>query len=277
MTDPVIIDSGPSPRGWSYYGTFLRCPMLFFWKYVYPRARSLGFNDTTPPLARGTIFHVGRAHRDARQWARENGKDENRVLSPIDAMNECARRIGPVGEERLPTVHAMFQAYCERYPYETFKIVAVEELMTINFGGALYTARLDRVCQDRDGKIRIQDTKTTARLDSGTLRKYTNHGQFYGHYFLGRNFYGDAFGGVTVDMAGEDLKFERKPPEPSPFMLRNFPALIETTHDRIEAARRQYGDDQDGWARLANPDEQTCYGKYGVCSCLELCRWGRTQ
>jgi len=274
MTSSVIIDSGPSPRGWSYYSTFLRCPMLFFWKYVYADSKRLAFNDTKPWLARGTLFHVGRAHLDAQQWARENGKDENAILGPIEAMRVCADRIGEFGQEKLPVVIEMFHAYRQRYPYESFAIVAVEELLSIQFGDALYTARLDRVCRERNGKIYVHDTKTTSRLDSGAIRKYTLHGQFFGHFYLGRKHFGDAFGGVIVDMIDENGQCVRKPIDPAPFMLRKFPDLIQRTNDRIERAREMFGVDQEAWATLANPDEQTCSGKYGACSCLELCRWG---
>jgi hypothetical protein len=274
VTVPYIIDSGPSPRGWSYYSTFLRCPMLFFWKYVYADAKRLGFNDTTGPLARGTLFHVGRAHLDAQQWARENGKREDAILGPIEAMRVCAERIGEWGREKIGVAESMFHAYRQRYPFESFRIVAVEELAEIHFGSALYTARMDRVCREPNGRVYVHDTKTTVRLDGGTARKYTNHGQFFGHFYLGRKVYGDAFGGVIVDMIDEQGNCVRKPMEPAPFMLRRFPTLIEFAAERIDKMIATWGTDPESWAMFANPDEQTCFGKYGQCSCLELCRWG---
>lgn len=274
MSEPIIIDSGPSPRGWSYYSTFLRCPLLFFWKYVYGPAHFTSRGDSAPWLARGTMFHVGRAHLDAQQWARENGKDESKILGPLEAIKVCAERLGEYGAEKLPIAEAMFHAYRQRYPFEAFRVVAVEELLSIEFGSALYTARLDRVVHERDGRIYVHDTKTTSRLDSGTIRKYTLHGQFFGHWYLGRKHFGDRFGGVIVDMVGEDLQCKRAPVEPAPFMLRNFPDLIETTNARIERCRETFGMDPERWAVAANPDEQVCFGKYGQCSQLEKCRWG---
>ena len=276
MTDPVIIDSGPSPRGWSYYSTFLRCPMLFFWKYVYADAHRLGFQDTTGPLARGTLFHVGRAHLDAQQYARENGKDPNKILGPLDAMRVCADHIGEWGREKLPIAESMYHAYRQRYPFEAFRVIGVEHLAEVYFGSARYTARLDRVVEER-GKVYIHDTKTTARLEPGAIRKFTLHGQFFGHHYLGRHLYGDAFGGVVIDIVGEDGQCQRRSVEPAPFMMRKFPGVIERASDRIDATKQMCGVDPEMWAASANPDEQTCFGKYGQCSCLELCRWGVTR
>src|SRR5574340_1107447 len=109
--DPVIIYSGPSERGWSYYSKFLRCPMLFYWKHVYANANRFGWNDYTYALTRGTLVHVGLAHHYARQWARENGKDEQRVISPIEAIRVKARQIGEIGEEMRSVAEEMLAAY----------------------------------------------------------------------------------------------------------------------------------------------------------------------
>jgi hypothetical protein len=249
--------------------------MLFFWKYVYADAKRLGFHDTTGPLARGSMFHVARAHLDAQQWARENGRDENAILGPLEAMKVWAGRVGEVAEEKIPVVESMFWAYRQRYPFETFKILGVEDLKEIRFGDALYTARLDRVVREPSGRVFIHDTKTTGRVDASTVKKYVLHGQFFGHTYLGRLHYGDAFGGVIIDVVGEDGQCVRRPCEPAPFMLRRFPDVIKIAAERIEFTKRHCGVDPEAWAACSNPDEQTCFGKYGMCSCLELCRWGR--
>lgn len=272
--DPVLIDSGPSERGWSYYSDFLRCPMLFFWRHIYARREGFGWNDTTGPLARGTMFHVARAHFDAQCWARENGKDPSKIVGPEEAIGYMAKRIGDVAREMQPVVESMWRAYRARYPVESFKIVAVEEPVSMNFGPAFYTARLDRVVQEKDGRIDIHDTKTTARMEAKTVRKYTLHGQFFGFHYLGRKTWGDRFGGVVIDAIDEEGNCTRQRPQPAPFMMQAFPRIVEAAHLQIEAAKSVFGDSQEGWASIAHPDERICYSPYGQCSAFELCRWG---
>jgi hypothetical protein len=272
-----IIDSGPSERGWSYFAAFLRCPMLFFWKYVYAKRNALGWNDTTAPLARGTLVHVGLGHYYARKWAQENGRDPDRILAPLEAMRMKAEMIGDVGQEMLPVATSMVEAYWKRYPTDSFKVVAIEEPLFTHFFGAYYTARLDRVVQERDGKIYIHDIKTTARMESKTQRKYTLHGQFFGQHFLGMKAYGDRFGGVIIDIIDESGKCERTRPLPAPFMLRTFPQRIERTHARIQETIARCGVDQEKWAAEAATDEQICFGPYGQCPAFEICRWGRSE
>lgn len=276
MTAPFIIDSGPSARGWSYYAAFLRCPMLFFWKYVYARRQGLGWNDTTPPLARGTLVHVGLAHHYARKWAVANGRDPERIPEPLTAMRIKSEQIGDVGIEMLPVAVAMVGSYWKAWPVDSFDVVSVEQPVEIKFGSATLTARVDRTVQDRSTrKILFHDIKTSARLEGKTVYKYTNHGQFFGHTFIGRAMYGDRFGGVMIDIIDERGEVKRIPPEPAPFALRTFPSRIERANERIEECKRRHGDSQEAWMSEAVTDEQTCVGPYGKCPAFDLCRWGK--
>ena len=61
----VLIDSGVSSRGWSYYGKFARCPRLFAYEYKLDLA--LGDSDG---FTRGSMTHTGLAHLYAR-WSIE--------------------------------------------------------------------------------------------------------------------------------------------------------------------------------------------------------------
>lgn len=273
MTPPIIIDSGPSERGWSFYSKFLRCPQLFFWKHIYADAHRLGWNDATAPLTRGTLVHVGLAHYYAQQWARENGFDPSKILAPLDAVARKAEQMGDLGAEMRPVAEAMLGSYWRRYPVESFHVVAVEEPMEIMFGDARYTARLDLVVEER-GKVYIYDTKTTARMEAKTFPKYTLHGQFFGAWYLGRQRWGDKFGGIVINAVSEDGECLRRPQEPAPFMLRKFPLIIKRAAGDIGRMTNLYGSDQDAWE--ARPDEQICFGPYGRCSAFELCRWGHS-
>ena len=274
MSDLPIIDSGPSERGWSYYAAFLRCPMLFFWRYVYTPKTGQRWSDYSHALARGTLVHVGLAHYYAQMWALQNGRDPDRIPPPETAMPIVADRIGDLGREMLPVAVEMVRAYLQRYPLETFRVIAVEEPVAMRFGEALYTARLDLTVQEPDGRIYVYDTKTTSMMKSQTVRRYTLHGQFFGQAYLARSKWGDSFGGVVVNVIDETGRCHRERTPPSPFMFRHFPGVIEVTAKNIEHAKEVNGDDAGKWASFAAPDEQICFGPYGQCPAFDLCRWG---
>lgn len=273
MSDGVfIIDSGPSERGWHYFAEFMKCPMRFYWSEVDPQHR--GREENKAALARGTLVHVGLAHHFARRYAIENGHDPERVLNPLTAMAVMAERLGSVGAEMLDVARFMVTSYLARYPEETFKVVGIERAREIVFHGVRYTARIDREVMEPDSRIWFHDVKTTSRLRGTSLSQYTLHGQFFGHIHLGRAAYGESFGGVLIDMIDETGECVRKPVEPAPFALRAFPGLVATTASAISNAIETLGTDANKWMMMANPDETICYGKYGACPCVELCRWG---
>jgi hypothetical protein len=271
-----IIDSGPSERGWSYYSTVLRCPQLFYWKYVYPKiaTRPTTFSDYTEPLARGTIFHVAAAHHYARMWARAHGKNEDLVCPPEVAMKIAAAKIGELGEERLPIVQAMWSAYLQRYPVETFEVVAVEQPAEVLIEGVRLTARIDLIVKEPTGRIFIYDHKSSARMESKVMRRYTLHGQRFGLELLGRKLYGDQFGGVVINHITEDCEFVRKSSEPAPWMARKFPLTITLAAALIESLTAKCGTDPSAWP--AFPSDQSCYGPYGACPAIPICQWGPT-
>jgi hypothetical protein len=238
--------------------------MLFFWKYVYTEANRLGFKDTTGPLARGTLFHVGRAHLDAQQWARENGKDETKILGPIEAMQVCAERISEFGL-------APRRGRCST-PTGRLSAGVVPRHRC---GGAARSTSAGRstvawIASRRSRATDLRSRHEAVRLDAERSAN-TRCVEFFGH--VHRSAFTERLWRRDRDMVGEML-VQRRPIEAAPLMLRNFPGLIERAPDRIKETKRQCGTDPDAWARSANPDEQTCFGKYGQCACLELCRWG---
>lgn len=68
MSEPLLIDAGPSKRGWSYYSSFFACPRLFAY-----RSRLKLQLGSARPLTRGSMLHTMLAHQYARWGARQPG------------------------------------------------------------------------------------------------------------------------------------------------------------------------------------------------------------
>lgn len=77
----ILLDSGPSVRGWHFHEDFLRCPQL--WAY---RVKLRLVFPSTVPLVRGSLFHLGVAHYGARLYLAQNGLDVGLVHEPHEAM-----------------------------------------------------------------------------------------------------------------------------------------------------------------------------------------------
>ncbi len=278
-TTPILIDPGPSARGWHRAETFLRCPQLFAWKY---RAGKGGngtpsgkspLDDNRSALSLGSLIHVGLAHYYARLRERQHGRDPEAYYTPTEAIRELGIRKGStpeIEEEARLTV----DAYLSHYALEEhrIKVLHVEEVFEATFEGHPYTARVDLVWEQA-GKVYLIDHKSTQRIEARTVRAYSTSGQLIAYRWLGTA-YGDRFGGVILNLiqAGKTPRFERPALEPTPNLMLKFPKLIDYAEKQIAALDAQDLDPND-WPAI--PTEHTCFTRYGACPARELCRWGR--
>lgn len=275
----ILIDSGPSERGWHRLEAYTRCPQLYAWGYGQAGAggeaaeRARTSFPPTFPLVRGSIGHVGLAHCYARLKAIQEGTDPENYYLPLDAMRLVAEKFGELGAEALPTAVRAVKAYARRYGTEPFKVIAVEEAAETRFLGWRYTARLDLVVEDLGGKVWIIDHKFVSKIEAKVQRRYTLSGQFLGLAHLGHRIYGDRFGGVRLNLIGCNVAgFDRVSPEPAPWMLTKFPAVVQHAEEGIARLERLI---EQGADLPASPSEHTCMGSYGECPAFELCRWGQ--
>lgn len=282
----ILLDTGPSPRGWHRLEAFLRCPRLFALGYGRSgespelAAANLARFPPTLPLVRGSIAHVGLAHLYARWAASIEGQDPEVFYRPHEAMRIVAEKYGSLGAELLGPVTELMKAYCARYPKETFKVVGVEKLLEMEFAGKFggspiqipYTARADLIYEGRDGKVWICDHKCVAKVDSGSTLRYTLSGQFLGLQWLGFHHYGERFGGVVVNFLGmQGPTFHRKVLDPAPYALEKFPATVRMAEEGIA---RISEDVERGVETPGSFSEFTCMTPYGQCPAFHLCRFG---
>jgi hypothetical protein len=274
-TANVIVNTGPSERGWHRLEAFLRCPLLYYWKQQAATTAQDGGALATP-LARGTIGHTGLAHYYLRLKTMRAGKDPKDVVSPREAMVYVARSLDRL--DLLPMVSDAVREYIDHWGIESFEIVDVETPLEIRFNGRRYTARADLVIRDRLGTW-IVDHKFVGRVQGHTFRRYTLSGQFLGLHHLGRQTYRD-FAGVKLNVIGMDGHLSRVELDPAPFMLAQFPGLVACAEARIEAVEKLAKGARNPlhvWAEHAAPSEMTCMTPYGECEMFESCRWGKLR
>jgi hypothetical protein len=276
----ILINTGPSARGWHRLEAYLRCPQLYAWGYGRGgRVEDTGavFANRFPAgnaLVRGSIGHAGLAHLYAKQLAISRNEDPGLFYPSTVAMEMVADTFGPIGEKMLPVATAMVRGYVREYFSERLDLIGVESPVETEFYGHRYTARVDLIYRDRAGKIWFLDHKLVSKIEHKVHRRYVLSGQFLGMMHLGARLYGQEFGGVQVNLLGVTGAYRRFVPEPAPFMLGQFPEIVRMAEEGIADVERRV---RENLPIPASPSEHTCFGPYGACPAFELCRWGIGQ
>lgn len=279
MSEKILIDTGPSDRGFHRLEAYLRCPMLAAWGYGQGRAEGPNSRfPPGPPLVRGSIGHAGLAHVYAIQRATQLGEDPARYYRPLEAMELVAGQFGELGESMLPIAARAVRLYCEHFASERWKIISVEEQEETSFLGYRYTARVDLQYSDRSGKIWYMDHKFVNKVEAKVLRRYVLSGQVLGLIHLGARKHGSNFGGVQLNLVGCAVPgFLRYVPEPAPWMLERFPGVVMRAEQGIQDLERMIGPggiDAPLEPLPASPSEHTCMTSYGECPAFAWCQWG---
>lgn len=140
MTDPILIDTGKSTTGWSFWGPAFTCD--FLWFLINVRGERFASADA---LTQGSMGHVILAHYYARHAAAHGGlnyegvevNDPDFFLLPETAVREWARRAEAVGTEAhcfLANTFTVFNNYRRREPVISDQVVGVEMLAKLTVG-----------------------------------------------------------------------------------------------------------------------------------------------
>lgn len=296
--EPLLLDPGPSPRGWHRLETFLRCPQQYAFKYRGPKVEEPPPSGSSP-LLMGSLVHVGLAHYYARMREDQTRGNRDRYYDPEMAVTMlAARRGGGPWYEAADRARGIVSNYVRFWAAkEKYRIHHVEEVFEIRYPcqngpirwrqrdelGRLtdewveeaevrLTARLDLVAEDPRGKMWTWDHKTSGRIDAKHPKFYGVSGQLLNYRWIGGAVWGEKYGGVVLNMVqtGGDARFERPQLDPAPRLLARFPQIVEDAERRIaelEAEDRPV----EAWPALAS---EHCYHRYGPCSYLEACKWG---
>jgi hypothetical protein len=273
----ILLECGPSERGFHRLEAYWRCGQLFAWGYGgggsnAERAKRF---PPTEPLVRGSIGHAGLAHLYARLQAVQLGEDPGQFYSSTEAMRLVAETFGELGASMLPVAAGAVADYAKHYGTESPRVIGVERPVETLFEGWRYTARIDLEVEDRAGLVWIVDHKILSSVRASAVRRYTLSGQFLGLQHLGMHVHGERFGGVQLNLIGVSPRgFHREVIDPAPWLLTRYPKLVAQAEEgiaRLEAERARLGD---AFVAPACPSEQVCWTAYGRCPCFELCRWG---
>jgi hypothetical protein len=282
--EPIHIKAGPSPAGWSKYGTILHCLTFYGLKYE----RGL-FNEPSPGRAHGSVMHAGQCHAYARLGAKQGGinldnhgwvTDPSLILDPHEAMRLEAEEIWKTGRVRvdLPMLNDCLDAYWDHYPAEREgRVLFVEALFSAEIIGPEgriypYTARAD-LGIEVGGKPVIEDFKVHFKVEAKHQKAYAISGQFVGLRWLGGKVYGNRFGGMRLNLIQrtQPFRFERTFVETAPALLARFPQSIVDAGERLRAVKLD-GRPPEEYTPVMS--ETGCYSRYGACPAMEVCKWG---
>jgi hypothetical protein len=291
--DPLLVlDTGRSTRGWSYYGRWSECHRLWAFDNLYPpaahapqnaRGASLGTLEHAL-LARHYLIELGFTQPTVEQIVSENSKG----MDPEDVnlgLTRYAQYVARFAVDEWTPLHVE-QEYMvgvkrdRNLPGNGPATVRVVPAHTP--GSALYTSRLDLVVLWND-KVWIVDHKTGARVGREAGLDYSMSGQVHGFYHLGRFHFGDRFGGVLLNFiqTHAGVKFKRKQPHPAPDMVQRHPwtvlaiaSEIELWTRNVQAQAAAEGRQPTGWDFRSASSPSICVSKWGACPYLTHCRWG---
>ena len=269
MTDKILLDSGPSARGWHRIEAWLRCKLFFALRYLV-----LTEGADAEALVRGSLVHVGCAHRTARRRAIQRGEDPNVYYQPDEAIALVAPKFGSTGLRLADKCLQLVQGYIARYDQDRYEILQVEEQVEMTLGGQHYfTQRYDWTGRDPAGKVWIFDIKTCSAITKALSFAYSLSGQFLIAQAYGQAKYGRDFGGVRLDFVQHTppYKLERNNPMPAPFGV----SRIVDTICRAEEEIARY--EAEGVEPLKYPgsfNEHACFTRYGTCPYFTLCQFG---
>jgi hypothetical protein len=135
------------------------------------------------------------------------------------------------------------------------------------------TRRLDMVTQDRSGRIHIWDHKHQARVETNrSLDAYAIDGGFCAFRIMGRQLYGGAFGGLSLNLIQTQAPWKvARPTVPAtPHRDAHFAHMLW----RAEHELARLDLDADLWHWPKAQSETVCVGRYGACSAIKMCFYG---
>lgn len=303
-----LIEAGRSSRGWSRIGNFFKCPQLF----AYDQRLNLDLIPASA-LTRGSMGHVIQAHQHA-IWGAEQGgvlvdeeyhTDPSVFLPPEEALAAWCDTNG--GHEHFDRMLETFRRYMSNYPEPPGRVVAVEAPIVATLGHCdgrwglwvegertieptplncpghpdhdkpiQLTRRIDMSVQDRSGRVAIWDHKHQANVQPNrSVDAYAIDGGFGAFRIMGRQLYQN-FGGIILNLIQTQApwKVARPAVPPTPHRDSHFADMLWRAEHQLA---RLDMEEKDLWRWPKAMSETACYGRYGACSGLKMCFFGKSM
>lgn len=135
------------------------------------------------------------------------------------------------------------------------------------------TRRIDLVTRDKSGRYYIWDHKHQASVNGkSSAEAYAIDGGFAAFRIMGKQLYGAAFGGLTLNLISSTQpgKVVREQVPSTPHRDAGFAKWLWWAEHQI--AQLDLTTDPWQWPKAQN--ELSCYGRYGPCAGLNLCALG---
>lgn len=274
-TGKILLNTGPSERGWHRLETASRCLRAYAFHYLL----KLNQGDKSP-LVRGSLLHVGCAHFYSQMRAVQQKTDPGRYYDPLDAMALVAPDWGELGKNLLPLTQQVMTEYMKARAADAinYRIVNVEEQVRAMLGDKyLFTQRWDLVLLDRAGLVWIMDHKSSSKPGPSTVLNYMLSGQFLGAELIARKMFkerGAQWGGIKINVLGVSNPFS--------FPRDNLPfrgGAVDRFRDDMVVLEDKLADLEkrgvDPWEYPGAWHEHACNTRYGPCAYTDVCRYGK--
>lgn len=276
VEDPLIIFTGPSPRGWHRLQTASECLQKYAWSYE----REGGKEDISkrPALMLGSLVHLVLAQHYMRMKYEQEGRNPEEYMHPLEALKFMAEVTGAKAHE--DAVRTTYEAYVKTYrgDIRSVFVEAVEVLFTGTLQSSRWpdkvyplTGRIDLLFRDLGGQLWCADHKTSGRLTSKHKEYFGVSGQMLAYEHLVRQKHPDLAGFKINLIQHTDPKFDRLTLPARPLLEKQFVERavdIERSIERMLAEGRRV----DEWPKAMS--ELTCFTRYGACDHIDKCRFG---
>jgi hypothetical protein len=268
VEDPLVIFTGPSPRGWHRLQQAAKCLQKYAWGYLNGPKEDISHK---PALATGTLIHLVLAQHYSQMKQVQEGKNPNEFMDPMEAARMVAE--GKGYPQYLSRVAPTYSAYRKHYSSDirNRRIVAVETLFDGTVGPFRLTGRIDLMYEDLAGRLIAEDHKSTGRLTKSHKDYFSISGQLLGYQHIVRQKHPELAGFSLNLIQHTKPKFERLMLPRSPEMERQFEARAVDIERSIEQIEKQ-GRPVDEWPRAMS--ELVCFHRYGPCDHIDKCRYG---
>ncbi len=232
---------------------YMGCPKYFQYVWV----RRLESKEGKPAMTFGTVWH------DVMKVWYKTG-------DPILAAKELKALPSVITDTHLTKEwgEAIFKQYVERYPVDKEPGVTLylEKQFHVEIGEKIYSGRIDRI-EDWNGKIYVDDHKTSKSLGLSFFNNYRPSVQIDGYCYACREICGGCHGAIINGISTAKNPKER---------FQRFPsARMDKELDEFKTVFTQWTDDIEASVIMERwPKNWSYCNRWGKCKFWEACVYG---
>lgn len=248
-------------HGYSKIQDFESCPHKYYFRWELGlRPKRINSN-----MFVGTIIHAAR-----HAWLENNKKLEAGIAAIADAFADVEGTLQDDPTEFVNYCVRMFSEYVEAWQFEKVERTGYEVDFTTTIGEFPFTGRLDGVVVV-DGLVFVDEVKTTGVPPQQFIQEMHMDGKTTGYVWATKKITGKPVAGVYLDIIykkrdkAKSFEFVRDITLRTEDQLALWETATINKLRHIEASRRE-----GYWPHHYGH----CYGRYGKCQYIDLCRFG---